>query len=49
MGDAFKGFGISFDIYSRTSSKTHHKTAADFFEVLYDKKIFNIQFSGIGT
>jgi methionyl-tRNA synthetase len=43
MGDAFKEFGISFDIYSRTSSKTHHKTAADFFKVLYDKKSFTEQ------
>ena len=29
--DAFARFGISFDIYSRTSNPTHHKTAADFF------------------
>ena len=29
-------FGISFDIYSRTTSKTHHKFAADFFRKLYD-------------
>ncbi|MDR0659480.1 MAG: methionine--tRNA ligase [Prevotellaceae bacterium] len=34
--DAFARFGISFDIYSRTSSKIHHKTAADFFRKLYD-------------
>lgn len=34
--DAFARFGVSFDIYSRTSSKTHHKTAADFFRKLYD-------------
>lgn len=34
--DAFARFGITFDIYSRTSSKTHHKTAADFFRKLYD-------------
>ena len=43
MGDAFKGFGISFDIYSRTSSKTHHKTASDFFKKLYDKGSFTEQ------
>ncbi len=43
MGDAFKEFGISFDIYSRTSSKVHHKTASDFFKVLYDKKVFTEQ------
>jgi methionyl-tRNA synthetase len=34
--DAFERFGISFDIYSRTSSKTQHKTAGDFFKKLYD-------------
>ena len=34
--DAFERFGISFDIYSRTSSKTQHDTAADFFRKLYD-------------
>src|ERR1700750_25265 len=28
MGDAFHEFGISFNIYSRTSSKTHHETAS---------------------
>ncbi len=41
MGDAFREFGISFDIYSRTSSKTHHQTASDFFKTLYDKKVFD--------
>jgi methionyl-tRNA synthetase len=40
MGDAFKDFGISFDIYSRTSSKIHHQTASDFFRTLYDKGVF---------
>ncbi len=40
MGDAFNEFGISFDIYSRTSSKTHHNTAADFFTTLYNKNGF---------
>lgn len=43
MGDSFKEFGISFDIYSRTSSKTHHQTASDFFKTLYDKKVFTEQ------
>jgi methionyl-tRNA synthetase len=43
MGDSFKEFGISFDIYSRTSSKVHHQTASDFFKVLYDKKAFTEQ------
>ncbi|MBQ1219391.1 MAG: methionine--tRNA ligase [Bacteroidales bacterium] len=33
--DSFKELGISFDVYSRTSSKTHHKTASDFFKKLY--------------
>lgn len=33
---AFAGLGISFDIYSRTSSKMHHQTASDFFRKLYD-------------
>lgn len=33
--DSFERLGISFDIYSRTSSKIHHKTAADFFRKLY--------------
>ncbi|MFN7012889.1 MAG: methionine--tRNA ligase [Bacteroidia bacterium] len=41
MSDAFREFGISFDIYSRTSSKTHHQTASDFFKTLYDKKVFD--------
>lgn len=34
--DSFKEFGISFDIYSRTTSKIHHKFASDFFRKLYD-------------
>lgn len=33
--DSFAGLGISFDIYSRTSSKIHHKTASAFFKKLY--------------
>lgn len=43
MGDAFEEFGISFDIYSRTSSKTHHQTASGIFKVLYDKGVFTEQ------
>ncbi len=43
MGDAFKEFGISFDIYSRTSSKIHHETASEFFKTLYDKGAFTEQ------
>ena len=43
IGDSFKEFGISFDIYSRTSSKIHHKTASDFFRTLYEKGEFTEQ------
>ena len=38
--DAFRRFGISFDIYSRTSSPTHARTASDFFRKLYDQGDF---------
>ena len=34
--DSFERFGISFDVYSRTTSATHHQFAADFFRKLYD-------------
>jgi methionyl-tRNA synthetase len=34
---SFEDFGISFDIYSRTTSDIHHKFAADFFRKLYDE------------
>ena len=34
--DSFEEFGISFDVYSRTTSKTHHQFASDFFRKLYD-------------
>lgn len=37
---AFADFGISFDIYSRTSSKVHYETASEFFKTLYDKGEF---------
>jgi methionyl-tRNA synthetase len=40
IGDSFKEFGVSFDIYHRTSSLTHHQTAARFFEKLYKEGIF---------
>ncbi len=40
MDNAFKGLGISFDVYSRTSSEEHHRTASDFFQTLYDKGVF---------
>ena len=33
--DSFERFGISFDIYSRTTSKIHHQTASEFFRKLY--------------
>lgn len=33
---SFEDFGISFDIYSRTTSDIHHKFASDFFRKLYD-------------
>ena len=34
--DSFEKFGISFDVYSRTTSKIHHQFASDFFKKLYD-------------
>ncbi|MDR3706221.1 MAG: methionine--tRNA ligase [Paludibacteraceae bacterium] len=37
---SFEDFGISFDVYSRTSSKTHHDVASNFFKTLYDKGEF---------
>lgn len=37
---SFEGLGISFDVYSRTTSKMHEKTASDFFRTLYDKGEF---------
>ena len=37
---SFEDFGISFDIYSRTTSPTHNKIASDFFRTLYDKGVF---------
>jgi len=38
--DSFEQMGISFDIYSRTSNKVHHETAAAFFKKLYDDGLF---------
>lgn len=35
---SFEEFGITYDIYSRTSSAQHHKTAAEFFTKLYNEK-----------
>lgn len=40
MGESFQQMGISFDIYSRTSNKIHHETAATFFKKLYDDGLF---------
>jgi len=40
MKEGFERMGISFDIYSRTSSKVHHETAAAFFKKLYDDGLF---------
>ena len=37
---SFDNFGISFDNYSRTSAKTHHETASEFFKTLHDKGAF---------
>ena len=37
---SFEDFGISFDVYSRTTSKTHHQFASDFFKKLYDEGKF---------
>jgi methionyl-tRNA synthetase len=38
--DSFEKFGISFDIYSRTSNPIHHETASEFFTTLYNKGEF---------
>jgi methionyl-tRNA synthetase len=38
--DSFEKFGISFDVYSRTSAKIHHETATEFFKTLNDKGEF---------
>ena len=37
---SFEEFGISFDVYSRTTSKTHYRTASEFFRKLYDEGKF---------
>lgn len=38
--ESFEGFGISFDVFGRTTSEVHKKTASDFFRKLYDKGEF---------
>ncbi len=40
---SFEEFGISFDVYGRTTSATHHKTASDFFRKLYDENKLIVQ------
>ena len=40
IGDSFRDFGVSFNIYHRTSSETHHKTASEIFKTLYNKGVF---------
>ncbi|MBX9850834.1 MAG: methionine--tRNA ligase [Cytophagaceae bacterium] len=40
IGDSFHELGISFDIYSRTSSKVHYQTSSEYFRKLYDKGKF---------
>ncbi len=42
---SFEDFGIEFDIYSRTSGKTHHKTASEFFTTLNEKSKFEVKVS----
>lgn len=43
--DSFKRFGISFDIYSRTSNKIHYETSSEFFKKLYNEGKFITQTS----
>ena len=38
--ESFRKFGISFDVYSRTSAKIHHETASEIFKTLNDKGVF---------
>lgn len=40
ISEAFEEFGISFDIYSRTSKPIHYETAQEIFKTLYDKGVF---------
>ncbi|WP_026135806.1 methionine--tRNA ligase [Nafulsella turpanensis] len=41
--DSFRDFGISFDIYSRTSAPVHHQTASDFFTKLQKDGVFEVK------
>jgi len=45
ISESFAEFGISFDIYHRTSSPLHYETASEIFKTLYDKGIFEEQTS----
>ena len=45
MKKAFEDFGISFDIYSRTSNEIHYKTAQEFFTKINDQNLFTIDSS----
>lgn len=40
ISESFKGFGISFDAFGRTTSEVHKQTASDFFRKLYEKGEF---------
>lgn len=41
--DSLKDFGISLDIFSRTSNEIHHETASEFFKTLNDKNAFEVK------
>lgn len=41
--DSFKSFGISFDIYHRTSEPIHYETSQDFFRILHEKGAFEVR------
>ncbi|WP_224999247.1 methionine--tRNA ligase [Cesiribacter sp. SM1] len=41
--DSFQQFGISFDVYSRTSAPVHHQTASEFFTNLHKKGVFEVK------
>lgn len=45
MKKAFEDFGISFDIYSRTSNEIHYKTAQEFFTKINDQSLFQVDTS----
>ena len=43
IGESFAGMGITFDIYSRTSSETHRELSQEFFQNLYEKGLFEVR------